>query len=171
MIDDIGIDIGVRRISYAWPVREQIGTLDLGKSKRERYYQLGELEGWLAAQIPPSVQLWMETPFVSGGHASNRTTSLAMAELQGVIQVASDWEYQPKLVVPGTWKKELIGNGAADKNEIADWLMVNQQPLFELCENQDEIDACCIGLYGILRTRGLVDPPVKKSRKKKALAH
>jgi Holliday junction resolvasome RuvABC endonuclease subunit len=52
------------------------------------------------------------------------------------------------------WKKELIGNGNASKEDIAMWLSSTHPVYSAQCDDQDQRDATCVALYGwqILRT-------------------
>jgi Holliday junction resolvasome RuvABC endonuclease subunit len=53
------------------------------------------------------------------------------------------------LVPNKTWKKELLGNGNASKEDIRTWLIRNHESYAARCEaNQDRVDAVCIGIYG-----------------------
>ena len=164
---DVGVDIGVRRIALGWPERKRSEAVDLGKKVGIRHKELQALTCWMGLQLPAEVNLWIEQPYLSNGPGANQTTTIKMAELVGAIKVAHPW-YQVILVGQSTWKAQVCGNGRAEKDEVALWLSVNHPDLYAKCVmDQDQIDAMCIGLYGMMRTSGQVQPPVKAKKKRK----
>jgi Holliday junction resolvasome RuvABC endonuclease subunit len=50
------------------------------------------------------------------------------------------------MVAPKDWKKQVIGFGNANKDQVSEWLR-NTHPTFHAsCTSQDGIDSICIGL-------------------------
>ena len=167
---DIGIDIGKRRLALGWPYAKQSASIDLNKPGI-RSQELSLLASWLRETIPSiNVRLWIETPYASHGKAGSQA-GLDLSETVGMIMAAAAWD-QVTMVGQSTWKARVCGSGKLQKLEVADWLAINHPDLFEkTMDDEDRIDAMCIGLYGKMRSEGLVLPPVKTPRKKRKVAN
>ena len=166
---DVGVDIGVRRIALGWPKMGLSQAIDLGKKPGVRHRELFHLAGWMSQVLPMPgmVHLWIEQPYLSNGPGKNQNTTIAMAETVGAIKAAAEWG-EVTLVGQSTWKAQVCGNGRADKDEVSLWLLEAHPEVFAKCRSdQDRIDAMCIGLYGMLRSAGLIQAPVKAKRKKR----
>ena len=168
---DIGVDVGKRRLALGWPYQERSLVIDL-KKVGVRASELYSLSGWMTQVIPEDVRLWIEQPYLSNGPGANQTVTIGMAETVGAVQSAREWK-QVTMVGQSTWKAQVCGNGRASKEEVALWLETNEPELYDLCcGDQDRIDAMCIGLYGRLRSTGVIEAPVKakkRPRKRKAV--
>ena len=167
---DIGVDIGVRRIALGCPTSGLSYAVDLGKKPGIRYQELYQLAAWVGQvfPIPGLIHLWVEQPYLSNGPGRNQNTTIAMAEVVGAIKAAAEWG-QVDLVGQSTWKAQVVGDGRADKEEVALWLKTRHRDLYAKCAlDQDQMDAMCIGLYGMMRTSGEIPaPPPKKAKKRK----
>ena len=166
---DVGVDIGVRRIALGLPGWGNSCAVDLGKRIGVRHRELYHLAGWMSQvlPIPGNIHLWVEQPYLSNGPGKNQNTTIKMAELVGAIKAAAEWG-EVTLVGQSTWKAQVCGNGRTEKDEVALWLSANHPDLYAKCVmDQDRIDAMCIGLYGMMRTSGLVQAPVKAKKKRK----
>jgi hypothetical protein len=166
--NDIGVDIGQRRIALGWPYYEQSFSLDMGKhAGPARHLELRSMADWVGRTLPAGAHLWIERPYLSNGSGMNQNTTIGMAETVAAVMLAAPWA-KVDLVVPGTWKKQVCGSGVMTKAEVAAWLKTNQFRLWQKClGDEDRMDAMCVGLYGMLRSDGVVDPPVKPHKKKK----
>ena len=165
---DVGIDLGVRRLAIGWPYWGVSYAIDLGKAPAERGHELRALQEWVRETLPDHVRLWIENPYVSNGLARNQTTSLAMSETLSAVLTAHQWGYPPERVGQSTWKAQVIGNGRASKEEVQVWLHQMYPDLWDAVEgDEDRCDAMCIGLYGTLRTKGAVEPPVSRPKKRR----
>ena len=90
---------------------------------------------------------------------NNHKYSLQLAQTLGAVlsrlpNSAIDSEIgcptQLHLVDNKTWKKRLLSNGNATKDQIRDYIDTAHPAYALLCEgDQDRYDACCIGLYGL----------------------
>jgi Holliday junction resolvasome RuvABC endonuclease subunit len=50
----------------------------------------------------------------------------------------------------GTWKKELLLNGHATKDDVRNYITATHPAYAAFCgDDQDAYDACCIALYGV----------------------
>ena len=166
---DVGVDIGVRRIALGLPQLGLSHAVDLGTKVGIRNVELYHLSGWMSQvlPVPGNIHLWIETPFMSNGPKANQTTTIKMAEVVGTIKSAGEWA-EVTLVGQSTWKAQVCGSGKTDKEGVAQWLFDHRPELYPKCRaDQDRIDAMCIGLYGMMRTSGQVQPPVSKKRKKR----
>lgn len=143
-----GIDLGVRSLYVA---RIEDGVLDLFSHKlrihkQSRGQELLELSNWLA-DILGTGQVWIEEPPLAG--ARNLQTFLHLAQTSGVVgAVAGD---AAQYVPVSSWKKGTVGNGAASKELVANWLRRSFPIWHKSCEgDQNYIDATCIALYGTI---------------------
>ncbi|HEY5787696.1 MAG TPA: hypothetical protein VIT65_23270 [Microlunatus sp.] len=168
--DCIGIDFGVRRIALGSADPPFSNHIDLGKKPLDRQVEIHQLTRFLRGQgLGHATTVWVEHPFMGRGN-SNIATAISLGETVGIIRGARLW-LTVNIVHQSTWKAGLLGNGGANKDEIAIWLATHHPQLFSIClDNQDRMDAMCIGLYGKLRLEGVIDPPTPrlKSRKKRA---
>jgi Holliday junction resolvasome RuvABC endonuclease subunit len=95
--------------------------------------------------------LWIESAIQ--GHAGNVQTTVKMAQTQGMI-MATHWG-PCTVVAPSSWKAGIGAGGRADKEEVKEWLKRTHPDLFDVCATQDEVDAMCLSLYGIMVSGGL----------------
>lgn len=168
--NDVGVDVGKRRLAIGWPAACKSYNIDL-KKIGVRNVELLNLSEWIAQTLPFDVHLWIEMPYLSNGPGANQTTTIGMAETVGVVKAAAPWA-EVTLVGQSTWKAQVCGNGRFGKDEVAAWLLMYYPALWDLTDgNEDQIDAMCIGLYGKMRSEGLIQPPVKKPRKKRKRAN
>lgn len=149
-----GVDLGTRRVALACPEASWVfaASLEGARLKRE-YSHEAEAGAELGARAAMAVyeafgyagghQFYWERPLV---HPNART-----AIGQGISFGALSTHLPGTLyeISNSQWKKALCGSGNADKDAIRGWLEEHQPALAALCgENQDLIDATCIGLYG-----------------------
>lgn len=168
---DVGVDIGVRKIALGCVNHIFSDSIKMSASS-SRNAELLTLTGWLRQRItahtfllPGEIRLWVEQPFKSNGPKANQTTTIAMAEVVGAILSAAHWS-RVTMVGQSTWKAQVCGNGRCDKDQVTAWLAYHHSDLLGLCNgNQDQIDAMCIGMYGMMRSDGTIGPPEPKKRK------
>lgn len=171
----MGVDLGVRRVAvacaYAGGVSGWTAELNL-KPGKDRHWELRELASFLwrapgdHGVAHNDVAVWMERTFVSDGAKGNRTVSLAMAETAGALLTAAHWP-QATMVVPGSWKAGLLGDGRASKEDIEEWLWRRYPELAVLCSTQDQMDCMCMSLYGQGRESGEILAPVPPPKRKR----
>lgn len=106
-----------------------------------------------------SVDIYMEEPFI---HSVHRSSVIPMAMMAGVIglgiynSVGVQGEDLLTMVPPPKWKKQIIGQGNANKDMIRMWVSNElTESQFERMisskkygSDQDLIDAYCIARYG-----------------------
>lgn len=142
--DIIGIDCGGRKIALADLSRgiffeyEAANTVPRG----DQLVQIAEaLQPYRNSDGSP---VWVEAPIVAG--ARNLQSSLKIAQVTGVAHTVMDNSHE---VAVASWKKAVVGNGRADKEQVRAWLVENHPDLYRLTRHsQDLIDATCIALYG-----------------------
>lgn len=140
-----GVDLGVRSLYVA---RLEDGDLSLYSHnsllihKQPRFVELTMLHTWLAA-FPPEGAWYAEEPPLAGPR--NLQTFLHLSQVSGVVACSV-----PATLVPvGSWKKGTVGNGAAGKGLVADWLRARFPRFHDQCGgDQNFIDATCIALWG-----------------------
>lgn len=145
-----GVDLGARKAAIAVFHDGKLGYVgDLEVPKTTRARELRTLAEWSFGYLKVCDFVFVEEPLVGRGVRASlqvaQTAGAVMSSLGGLLDIKSD------LTPNKAWKKALIGNGNASKEEIKSWL-VNTYPSYAaLCgSSQDRVDAACIGLYGVL---------------------
>ena len=92
--------------------------------------------------------VYIEAPVVGRGGA--RPTVL-QAQVDGIVQSAAVrfGHLGAYSVNNKTWKKDVVGNGNAGKDDTKSWLAAYHPVLTDLCgDDQDLVDAAGVALYG-----------------------
>jgi Holliday junction resolvasome RuvABC endonuclease subunit len=94
-----------------------------------------------------------ETPVIYMESSISRGNPRAgIVQAHGVgalLAAAAEFRIEVRRVDNMTWKKRLIGNARAEKEEIAEYVRRRDPVLHEACAgNQDLMDALCIRWYG-----------------------
>lgn len=149
-----GVDLGGRKAAvsiFVDGVLTNVAALEVPKTSRAR--ELRTLAEWTFGYLKVCDLVFIEEPLIGRGVRASlqvaQTAGAVLASLGGLLGVESD------LIPVGTWKKDVIGNGSANKEMVSLWLKSSHPSYAVQCaDNQDRIDAICIGLYGVqLRDR------------------
>ncbi len=143
-----GIDLGVREF-YAVGLHEGGGEplfinchIPRGKS---RYLELRAMAMHLNELVTEDDVVMVEEPPMAG--PMNKRTFGQLSMSAGAILSATS--AQSYLVPVSTWKKATVGNGAAKKDDVAEWLRARFPDLHAGASgDQNYVDAACIALYG-----------------------
>lgn len=146
----IGVDCGGRKLN-AVAVNTDLEIVDFFKYEfsldMPRGSGLKAMHSFIKSkvdEIPGKTFGWVEAPIVAG--ARNLQSSLKIAQVTGVVQAGM---YNVSEVAVGSWKKEVIGRGNANKEDVASWVKENYSHAYRTLGGiQDYIDAFCIALYG-----------------------
>jgi len=148
----MGVDLGIHKVSCAvyrdgglvqastHPASDLEGR---GRQLRElgRYcYDLG-----LSHDLD---HVWIEDVIIG----NNRKYSLQLAQTLGAVlcYLAGLPGVDVRTVDNKAWKKALLGNGNAAKEQIRDYIHVSHPQYAPFCDgDQDRYDATCVGLYGL----------------------
>lgn len=174
----VGVDVGVRRLAMACPDQGWSDYVDLGRQHGRndhfaRHEELSYLKDWCWSAMVDwdcdvrEVDLVIERTTAS--HATTAATGEAMNQTIGVVLAADDWR-SATLVAQSTWKAQLLGYGHADKEDINAWLRLSAPALHAICSTEDEVDAMCIGLYGVMLHDGVIEVPAPKKRARKKVS-
>lgn len=148
----LGIDPGLATIGYAFLkyVGDEIEILDFGTINTPSGLDLAErlvmiqndLDGLIEKHSP--TETCVESLFFS----SNTKTAMDVAHARGVI-IASMAAHglRPRSITPNEVKLGLTGDGAADKRQVQDMLMI-QFSLSEIPKPDDAADALAIAFCG-----------------------
>lgn len=140
----IGIDCGGRKVALVDLERGIYFEYEAaqGLPRGEQLVQLAEaLQPYWNSD---GRAVWVEAPIVAG--ARNLQTSLRIAQVTGVVHSVMDNSHE---VAVSSWKKSVVGDGRAGKDEVRGWLKESHPDLYRLTHHsQDLIDATCIALYG-----------------------
>lgn len=112
-------------------------------------------------------KVFMEAPLV--GRSAYST--IIQAQVGGaVLAAASKAKLPVELVNVSSWKKQVIGNGRAQKPDIQEWLRKNWPDAYNHAQgDQDLMDAAAINRYGYQHVR-LTDAIVRKATRGKKVA-
>jgi Holliday junction resolvasome RuvABC endonuclease subunit len=150
----------MRRVAIACAVTKSAVSFEI-KPNPDRGMELFTLADWFSNSEIQGSDLWIESAIM--GKVSGVQTLVKLASTQGALM--SRHLGSTFIVSPSSWKAGVVGNGSADKTEVAAWLKTAHRGLFKLCSNQDEVDAMCMSLYGAMVATGEIVVPVKKKRK------
>lgn len=152
-----GIDLGVHKIALFMMLEENPHPAVLDVDDMPRPLTLRMIAGWTQEMVTlhDIDQVWIEDVIVG----NNRKYSLGLAEVKGAVMSQLPVGLDVRLVDNKTWKKELIGNGNASKDQIRNYIDVTHGAYAPLCgDDQDLYDSACIAIYGrqiITRARHL----------------
>jgi Holliday junction resolvasome RuvABC endonuclease subunit len=151
----IGIDLGTRKIAMALFVHRELVHAYAHESAPDlaRDIQLGVLASFAhdLCLLHGAASVWIEDTIIG----NNRKYSIQLAEIKGAVmgnlsQLRLSQGTDVRLVDNKTWKKEVCGNGNADKAAVRDYIHASHPAYAPLCgDDQDLYDAACIGLYGL----------------------
>lgn len=155
----IGVDLGIRKIAYAViSDGELISTGAFVSEAVSRMVQLREIALYLCYVIEDlkmagvDALVMIEKPIIG----NNRKYSMQIAETYGaVLSWLSNYETTLRVMAADNkqWKKLVVGNGNANKEQIRNHINVVNERYPALCgHDQDRIDAACIGFYGVMLT-------------------
>lgn len=142
----VGVDYGTGRVAFAAP---SAGSwLDIVLQPKEPLVSIdviAEAAYNHFMEVKASVVV-IEAPIV--GASRNMRVGVSMGMVAGAIWiVAGQCGAERLLVEPARWKKAVIGVGNADKQQVAQWLLVRHPEWHARCSSQDAIDATCMALY------------------------
>lgn len=142
-----GVDLGKRRAAVALCVDGKLkhsSSIDLKRPGDSRAQELFTIANWCRNSLKVCDFIVIEEPLVGRSVKSSiDVATTAGAVMSVTYPVKSTW------VNVKTWKREIIGNGNADKEAVKMWLKSSHPSYASECaEDQDRIDASCIALYG-----------------------
>jgi Holliday junction resolvasome RuvABC endonuclease subunit len=152
MIKIAGIDLGIRKAAVAvYGINDEyepclLDAISFFVHPTMRGKELSTLSTMIT-QICDWDYAFIEEALIG----NNRKYSMRISQTSGAIMAALDAAgVHTELVNVKTWKKDVIGNGNANKEMIQTWLIENYNSYAVECgEDQDKFDACCIGLFGV----------------------
>lgn len=148
----IGIDLGVHKIALAVFIGNSLAvTHSYESTAQERDQQLMQLGHYAldVVQLHAADAVWIEDVLVGNNHKY----SLRLAETKGAV-LGSLAHLRPgcdlRMVNVKAWKKEVVGNGNAGKEQVSNYIVATHPAYAAVCDgDQDRIDATCVGLYGL----------------------
>jgi Holliday junction resolvasome RuvABC endonuclease subunit len=153
-----GVDLGGRKAAvsiFVDGVLTNVADFEVPKTTRDQ--ELRTLALWAYGYLKVCDLVFIEEPLIGRGvRASLQVAQTSGAVLAGLAEIPWGSKGRECHLVPvGTWKKDVIGNGSANKEMVSLWLKSSHPSYAVQCaDNQDRIDAICIGLYGVqLRDR------------------
>ncbi len=152
MVRIVGIDLDSKKIAAVLFVDGEFNQLLFFQSKNkdtdERLFELYKyFESMVIKHLKPD-KIFIEDSI----YVSNYRTSKALSESIGNVKLLCRLKQIPfELVSNKTWKKEIIGNGNASKEDIKKFILRQKPDLVD--EPQDIIDAYAICLWGVKNDR------------------
>ena len=155
----VGIDLGIRKAAYAvWDHEEMLITTGAREVRpQHRAAELTVISEWVLDVVYPIskreyeiVNVFIEEPLIG----NNRKYSLNVAMTYGAVLAELGWlQNEGSIAIYGVnvahWKRGTVGVGNASKEQIKNYIHEIHSSYPALCGNdQDRIDAACIGLYG-----------------------
>ena len=154
----VGIDLGVHKIAVSVFTEGDAGfTLYRAEAfetrMAERDMQLMELAAFAyhLCTSHDADSAWVEKPILGNNRKYSLQlaevfgavcSDLAMARIQGGLDIRS--------VDNKVWKKEVVGDGNASKDDIRNYIHDVHPAYAAFCgDDQDRYDATCIGVYGL----------------------
>lgn len=151
----MGIDLGIRKVALAvWEDGVLVSTEAYESKHPDRGQQLLECADivWESIHHDPVDIVWIENTLVG----NNIKYSLSLTQMMGAVllrlaEMQQERDLGVYLVNNKTWKKDVVGNGNADKNTVKSFIQEMDSAYAVLCgSDQDRYDAACIGYYGVL---------------------
>lgn len=157
----VGVDLGIRKIAYAVCVDGKLEYTDaLEAHPGHRMDELSAVSDFLFLEIDhlarehddADIIVVFEEPLVG----NNTKYSMKISQVYGACLAAlamanAEFGIVVTSVNVGTWKKQVVGNGHATKQDVVNHICVLSQRYSELCgHDQDRYDAACVALYGVL---------------------
>lgn len=144
-----GVDLGVRKAAISLRSDGDLSCVEHFEVPRQhRHQELRILAEWCYGYLKVADAIFIEEPLVG----RNTRVSLQIAQTAGAVMSSLGSglrEVHIDFVDNKSWKKAVIGNGNANKEDITSWLKSHHPSYAELCGgNQDRVDATCIGIYG-----------------------
>lgn len=144
----MGVDLGIHKVAmFGWDgdiAYVNATPVDPGFSRAVQLHVLSAVVHDMADFHAADV-VWIEDTLIG----NNRKYSLQLTEVRGAVMAALGRQWDVRLVNVATWKKQVVGDGHANKDSIRDYIHVTHGPYAPLCgSDQDLYDACCIALYG-----------------------
>ena len=149
----VGIDLGTRKAALAEFNITARGVVTLRSClavyvhPTQRGKELSRLSHDVGEICAHANYVFIEEPLVGRGVKA----SMQISQTAGAIMAnLATRGIHNELVNVKHWKKDVVGNGNASKEMIKMWLNTHHTAYDAACEgDQDKVDACCIGLFGI----------------------
>ena len=150
-----GIDLGIKKIAISiWEDNLLVVTRAYESQVSQRYDQLDDITTWLVHVLrdqEPDHVFIEDTLIGNNKNYSIRLSQTMGAVLAALSPITKKMPMGVYLVNNKTWKKEVVGNGNANKNSVKNYIEQKNSAYAALCGNdQDRFDAACIGYYGVV---------------------
>ena len=141
-----GADTAIKGISFYLFESNQLVWIQRPKSKN--FDDTLKLYFEECSKIDAEV-VWIEEV----AYVRNYKATLQMSQILGIVKLAFILRNIPVYTVTAPqWKKDVLGNGKATKEQIIQFVQTSQRFNFDKSTiNDDAADSCCIALFGKLR--------------------
>lgn len=147
----MGVDLGIHKAAWSLWEDDILQSTEAYASSGHRATELEEIGAKVrvAAELLRPDAIWIEDILIG----NNRKYSINLAQTMGAVlaSLGAKWADKTLWVNVATWKKEVIGNGHAKKEDIQNYIYTQDSAYSVLCgHDQDRFDAACIGYYGYI---------------------
>ena len=141
-----GVDYGTAKVAIAVPERGVWVDVVLKPGDNlEALTVLGETV-WNVLTTTGATHVAVESAIV--GASRNLRVGVSLGMVAGALCLtARQTGASVTLAAPAAWKKAVTGRGNANKEEVAQWLLLHHPKWHSECSSQDSIDATCLSLY------------------------
>lgn len=141
-----GIDYGVSRIAIALPTHDVFTEFVLKPGDNLGALTVLSEITWNVVTTCHADVVAIEAPIQ--GMSRNVRVGISLAMVAGAIAVAAQQAgARVEVVPPASWKKEVLGFGNANKEQVSNYLEEHYAKFYSRCPSQDMVDAVCIALY------------------------
>lgn len=160
----LGLDLSLRSTGYVLLEDDQVLWHGAVGDDNPGVQRLAMFDGWIRRALSENIVEYAALEGYSYGSPQAKTQAFSLGELGGVMRLAIYQSGIPMHVIaPGTWKKELCGNGSLDKTRSALELFKRYGVEFA---RQDTLDAWAVAMCLRRQLLGL-DKPEPKSRRRR----
>lgn len=144
-----GVDDRGRQWCFSW---QRPRTVAANREARVEAALLG-MCSVLTPERVAGARVVLEAPITGG--SGNAWTAAGLAGVWGaaVLRCIELGAESLSSVPPAAWKKAVCGRGDLGKDQVRAWLSVRHPAWSELARSQDEADAACLALYGLLEVQ------------------
>jgi len=130
--------------SQPWWTRVFIGMKEVPNPDARRHTLYREAKAAFAL-LPAGAHIFCEEPLALKNGRTTRMLGLAAGAIWAAhLDCDLFWHW----VDVSHWKKAIVGNGNADKQQVRDWVQQNLGEHWEQPEDADFYDAACLCAYG-----------------------
>jgi len=152
-----GIDLGIRKVAVSVITQGLDGYTCYGvprlvlpkQTRTQELYKIASYVQALVHTYEPD-HVFIEKPIVGNNHKYSMQLSEVCGAVMSMMGKFDAGGTKVVIVDNKTWKRELLMNGNASKDDVRNYINEVHPVYAAFCgDDQDAYDACCIALYGV----------------------